>query len=288
MTKPSFSARLARYGGTLTVGERRVIDYLVDHRETAMIASAADLARAAGTSDATIIRATRRLGFAGLEALRQALADDLRRDLSLSDRLEFSLGQIRTAPGGALGDTVAILQMAMDSLAALPAGDFDAVLELLCDAPRIRLFGIGPSGYIAGYFAAQLSRMGAQALALRQTGLLFADDLQQLGPNDAVVALAYNRPYPEVTALFDQISDLALPSVLITSPGPILPDHRAAITLRVARGPRDGISMHAATLALIEALLVGYAGIRSADVQNSLKNLNSARTKLGTGGRVVL
>ena len=112
------------------------------------------------------------------------------------------------------------------------------------------MFGIGPSGYIAGYFAAQMARIGAEAMSLRHAGLQFGDDLRYLSQGDAVLALAYERPYPEVTALFDRASDLSLGSVLITSPGSTLPDYRAGITLRVARGSRDGISLHAATLAV--------------------------------------
>lgn len=92
--------------------------------------------------------------------------------------------------------------------------------------------------------------------------------------------LAYERPNPEVTALFDRASDLSLASVLITSPGPTLPDYRAGITLRVARGSRDGIGLHAATLAAIEGLLVGCAGRKRDAVRASLDALNEARAKL--------
>jgi len=235
----SFSRQHALHDNALSASERRVIDYLVNNREAAMIASAAELGRTIGTSDATIIRAARRLGFDGLEALRKALADDLKRDLSLSERLENSVRQVRTRADGALQQTILGLRTALDGLAALPAEDFDAVLDLLCRAPRIRLFGIGPSGYVAGYFAAQLTRMGAEATALQQTGLLFADDLQKLRAGDGVIALAYDRPYPEVSALFDRVTELGLASVLVTSPGPVLPDHRAGLTLRVmTRAPR--------------------------------------------------
>lgn len=49
--------------------------------------------------------------------------------------------------------------------------------------------------------------------------------------------------------------------------------------MRVARGSRDGIGLHAATLAAIEGLLVGYAGRKRDAVRASLDALNEARAK---------
>ena len=146
------------------------------------------------------------------------------------------------------------------------------------------MFGIGPSGHIAGYFAAQLARLGCDARALRNTGLQFADDLIGLGSGDAVVALAYDRPYPEVTALFDQAGTIGLPVILITSPGPVIPDYRADLVLRVARGQADGFGFHAGTLALLEAMVVAYAGEQPETARASLRQLNDLRAHLSGAG----
>jgi len=48
----------------------------------------------------------------------------------------------------------------------------------------------------------------------------------------------------------------------------------------VARGRADMLSMHTATLGLIEALLVGIATQRPRETLSSLKSLNDAREKL--------
>jgi DNA-binding MurR/RpiR family transcriptional regulator len=282
MTQPvSFADRLARANGRFTPAERKVINFLQEHRESAIIASAAKIGRSAGTSDATVIRTARQLGFSGLDALRRALAVDLRRDLTLAERLDNSLDGVEPTTDTALGQVIRIVR---DSLGRLEAGSFagafDAALPIICRPGRKLIFGIGPSGFLAGYFVEQLGRLGADALALRNTGLQFADDLQKLRKGDAIVALAYDRPYPEITALFDRAVGLALPSILITSPSPVIPDHRADVTLRVARGQSDGFSLHAATLTLIEALIIGYAGQNRASVRRNLEALNNTRRGL--------
>ncbi len=284
MDSLSFSEQLSGAGDALTPAERRVIDYLLKNRETALVISAADMARAIGTSDATVIRTARKLGFPGLEALRRALAGDLRRDLSLSERVSNALRQSGGGAAGALTQSIEILRATLDALEQSDPADLEAAVAILCAARRVHIFGIGPSGHIAGYFATQLARLGCDARALRHTGLQFADDLIGLGPGDAVLALAYDRPYPEVTALFDHALAQKLPVVLMTSPGPVLPDYRADLVLRVARGRSDGFGLHAGTLALVEAIAMAYAARQPDQARENLNRLNELRRRLSGEG----
>jgi DNA-binding MurR/RpiR family transcriptional regulator len=277
----SFTEQLTRINTSFTPTEQRVVDYLQSNRETAIIASAAELARRADTSDATVIRTTRRLGFANLDALRRALMLDLQRDLTLAERLDNSLGRVGTTPAAVLEQTIHVLRESLNRLESIaPSQDFETVVQILCAPGRKIIFGIGPSGYLAGYFAAQLNRMGADAQALHDTGLQFADDILRIHKGDSIIALAYDRPYPEITALFDCAVDQSLRRVLITSPSPIIPDRRADITLYVDRGQSDGFSLHAATLVLIEALIVAYAGENRDAVHRNLERLNRSRQQL--------
>jgi len=274
----------------LTVAERRVVAFISANPERAIMASAVVLARAAKTSDATVNRMVKRLGFGGLEGMRRALAMDLRADLTLADRLSSSLADVGAdvglteaggKPASILAKIVAIQRAALDGMEAGIAPElFEAFLTAICGSGRKLVFGIGPSGHLAGYFAQQLVRLGAEALALGNTGLKFADDLMQLRPTDVVIALAYDRPYPEITALFDRAIALDIPRLLITAPGHLVPDPRADIVLHVPRGRSGGFGLHAATLALIEVLVVGYAERHRDTVLEALENLNGFRRSL--------
>jgi len=280
-TNASFSDRLAHATPPLSPAEQRVAEYVASHRERAIMASAVELAEATATSDATVIRTARRLGFSSLNALRRALANDLQRDLTLAERLENSLERVGELGDSALTGTLAVLREALDQLeSGAVAADFAAALDILCATKRVLVFGIGPSGFMAGYFAGQIHRLGGEAMALQNTGLRFADDVLNLRVGDCVIALAYDHPYPEITALFDRATELALPTILITSPSRSLPEHRAHLTLPVPRGQSDGFSLHAATMALLESLIVGYAGRNRQQGRDSLERLNRARQSL--------
>ena len=282
MNEKGFSERIGALAGDVTPVEARVIDYLAANRETALHASAARIAAAAGTSDATVIRTARKLGYDSLDALRRALADDLRRDLTLTERMANEVARARG--GSPLTGAAAALRGSLDAIEALDPAQVVRVVAGLGAARRVHVFGIGPSGYVAGYFAAQLVRLGIDARALTGTGLQFADDLVGLAGRDMVVALAYDRPYREVRALFDRVGALGLTSALLTATGGRLPDLRATITLRVPRGRPEGFSMHAGTLALIEGLLIALSVAEPERTRAALEALNTVRRAVSGDG----
>ena len=282
MNEMRFSERISDFTGKATRVEARVLAYLAANRETALHASAAQIAAAVGTSDATVIRTARKLGYDTLDALRRALADDLRRDLTLTERMANEVARARGR--SPLSGAAAALRGSLDAIEALDPAQVAQVVEGFGAARRVHVFGIGPSGFIAGYFAAQLARLGVDARALTRTGLQFADDLVGLAAGDMVVALAYDRPYPEVRALFDRVGELGLTSVLLTATGGRLPDARATLTLRVPRGRPEGFGMHAGTLALIEGLLIALSVAEPARTRAALEALNHARQAVSGDG----
>jgi len=276
----SIAARLEQ-ATALTQSEARVATYLAAHRQEAMFASAQDLGAATRTSDATVIRTVRKLGFAGLDEMRRLLGREMQDELELSDRMDRSVARIAAEGADALAALVNLHATTLEALRD-PAthADFARALDVVAGQGRIVAFGIGPSGHLAAYFAAQLSRIGADALALTATGLGFADDLGRLRPGDRVIALAYGRAYPEITALFDRAGELGLPRVLITAPGGVPPDTRAEHTLFVPRGQSDAFALHAGTLLVLEALVLGVAGRHQTRANDALARLNSARRRL--------
>ena len=125
-----------------------------------------------------------------------------------------------------------------------------------------------------------VNRFGIDGITLTQTGLLFADDLLRLRPGDVVVALAYTRVYPELEALLHRATALDLATILVSdSLGKTL-RKRVELVLPVERGQIDRLSMHTATLALFEALLVGVAARRPTDTIRNPKMLNDLRVAL--------
>jgi DNA-binding MurR/RpiR family transcriptional regulator len=278
----SFADRIAERARDLSPAEQRVAHYFQSHREEVLIASAATLAAKIGTSDATIVRTTRGLGFAGLAALRRALADELRASsLSPAERLTRTLGAVGSSLRAAFETTLDTHLRCLEGLRQMISPQhFEKVVDGIIAARRIVVFGIGPSSAMALYLVMQLGRFGLDAIALTNTGLLFADDVRKLRKGDLVLILAYGRLYAELMALLGEIERRHLRSFLITDTLDTALHDRVSLVLRVPRGRADQLSMHTATLGFIETVLVGIATRRPSETLMNLKELNDAREKL--------
>ena len=278
---PSFDERVTERIAQMSPAEQRAARFFQENREEVLIASAAALAAQTATSDATVVRAAKALGFSGLEELRRSLADEMRGALSPAERLTRTLGEVGNTPAAAFAATLDIHQQSLDSLRrSITPERFEKAVDCIAAARRVVAFGLGPSAAIANYLVTQLRRFGADAISLTQTGLLFADDLQRLRPGDLVLMLAYGRVYAELAALLDDIDRLGLTSLLVTDTLAATLRDRVGLVLTVPRGHADMLSMHTATLGFLEAVLVGIATKRPDRTLAALQELNEARAKL--------
>jgi DNA-binding MurR/RpiR family transcriptional regulator len=274
-------ARLDASRERLRPTELRVAQFLRDNREEVLVSSASALAARTNTSDATVIRTVKAIGYAGMAEIRQGLASELRADLSLASRMARTLDEVGDAPVGSFALTLQRHQEALERLQQdIRPALFRAVVDQIVSAPRIFIFGIGPSSAMASYFSLQLGRFGLDAASLTDTGLLLADGLHRLKRADLLILLAFGRPYREVAALIGHAEVLGLGTILITDALGSKLSRRVDHILPVQRGRVDALSLHTATLALIETLLVGIAAKRPSETVASLKKLNSLRTKV--------
>ncbi|HZS83814.1 MAG TPA: MurR/RpiR family transcriptional regulator [Stellaceae bacterium] len=278
---PSFDERVAERFDRMSPAEQRVVRYFQENREQVLIASAAALAGKAETSDATIVRTTKALGFSGLDELRRTLADELRTSLSPAERLTRTLGEVGNSLSAAFQTTIEIHLQSLESLRrSVPTEQFEKAVGSIIGARRVLVFGLGPSSAMAAYLVIQLARFGLDAISLTNTGLLFADDLRKVRKGDLLIILAYGRVYAELDALLDEVRRDKVTSLLLTDTLAAKLRHRVDLVLSVARGRADMLSMHTATLGLIEALLVGVATKRPRETLASLEELNKVREKL--------
>jgi DNA-binding MurR/RpiR family transcriptional regulator len=280
----SISARIEAAWPTAGPAERKVLAYFRDYREEVLIASAADMAAKIATSDATVIRTVRAIGFPGLDPFRRAIADELRASQTPAARMQRTLTVVGQDIASSLRQTIDVHIAALEAVRAdTRVEHFASVVDTLLAARRVVVFGIGPSGCLAEYFGLQVRRFGLDAIALTHTGLLFADDVKRLRAGDAVLMLAYSRVYDELAVLLERCEQLELPRVLVSDTLVEELRGRMTETLTVARGQSDMLSLHAATLGLLECILVGIAVRRPTGTLDSLTELNRLRSE--TTGR---
>jgi len=277
MTTDDFAARLQARIATLPRTTRRVAQYFAQHPLEVISRSASELGATMGTSDATIVRAAQALGYAGLSDLKRALTASLT-SATPSDRFSQTIGVGRT-------DARRVLERALASQAKIVAelseeqgrAALEAIALGLASAPRIVLFGLGPTAHIAAYGAQMLRRHGREAIVLHTPGTGMADDLLTLRDGDAMLVFAYGAPYPEVSAAMAEA--LALNSVvaLVTDSARSQLAQYADLIAIVPRGESSGMAMHGATMVWLEALLAMMAALDIARTRAGLQKLERLR-----------
>ena len=91
-----FRDRFAARFDTISPAERAVAQFFLNNREDVLVSSAAAIARQTGTSDATVVRTAKALGFQGLEDMRRALAQEIRQGISPAARMASTIAEAGT------------------------------------------------------------------------------------------------------------------------------------------------------------------------------------------------
>ena len=210
------SALTVKLESLLTRGkgtEQRIAKFLLEYRDSLVAMNAAELAREAGVSSASVIRFARQMGYRGypefkvdyLSDEKQHKAESLYGNLSRND----DTAQI-IAKSGQL-----FISAIEKSLELLEPAAVDAVAQKLVEANRIVLFGIGSSAIVANDIFHKFIRVNKSAL--------FSPDLHvqlsysaNLGDGDLAIAVTARGNTPEVNRMLKSAHDNGCTTIALT------------------------------------------------------------------------
>jgi len=166
MTAPT-SVRARGLLPSLSPAEQRVARVVIDERATAARLTITELAERAQSSESTVIRFCRAMGFAGYSELRLTLAAEAGRardadgdetvasDISESDDLTQVVRKIAFADARAVEETASQIDIVV----------LEQVVALIAAARRVDIYGVGASAFVASDFQHKLHRIGRVAFA---------------------------------------------------------------------------------------------------------------------------
>lgn len=208
--------RVAAKAEELTSTERRVAEYMAQNPDVAATSSASELAQATGTSDATVVRTARSLGYTGLPELRREVIDTVVGRRDPAHVLGHRLG--RLAENGndldrVIEDSVAMLQ---ELSVRTDPDQWTAAVEALSGARQVFSYGIGPAGCVAEYLTIMLNRIGVSSRSSTVTGVRLADALLGIAQGDTVVVFAPLRRFREIDVVLQHARSVNAKTVVAT------------------------------------------------------------------------
>ncbi|SKA24346.1 MurR/RpiR family transcriptional regulator [Consotaella salsifontis] len=162
-SQPPLIARIRSHAPTMTRALERVASFVLADPHAVLYKSITELADEAESSEASVIRFCRELGYHGFQNFKLALAHEL-----------ATLQQ--PAPSGTPGDIVQeLVETAQTALQEterlLDRKTIEAVSALLMSARHVEIFGVAASAITAQYLEYKLSRLGIHAHSPRDAHL---------------------------------------------------------------------------------------------------------------------
>ena len=257
---PTLQERVAARIGTLTATEHRVAEYLSTHPQEAAFSSAEELGRATGTSDASVVRTAKALGFDGLPGLKRSLQGHLQSLLTPANRLSASLETVGDGPEAVLSATLRDhIERLTQAERSIDSADFRRAVELIDQARETVICGMAGLDGVSEYIASHLTRIGHRARAASDTGYRLADRLLLITPEDVVIVIGHNRITRETRVILDHCAAAGVSVILLTDTlGEALRDE-VAVVLSAPMSRPGTFTSQATVLILLEALTIAVA-----------------------------
>ncbi|WP_439628780.1 MurR/RpiR family transcriptional regulator [Shinella sp.] len=209
--------RLQQHKSKLSRSELAVAEYLAATPIDILIfQSAEDIAVKSGTSDATVIRAARRLGFTGLPELKRLSSRSMAKSVPtterLSQRFRATGDDLRTISKRVFATVHEIMTSSEEKL------DIDSLshaMQIIDRADTVWCLGMGRSEVEAKHCAIALSRIGLRTRHSGASGFALANELIDLRADDVVILFHTARDTAELKLIVRQLTDLGCRIVLV-------------------------------------------------------------------------
>ena len=270
---------------SLSRAERQVADYLAAHTQDIIFLSAVQIANATNTSDATVIRTAKMLGFSGLPELKHAVGSQLLQTTHPANRLAKKITTMASNEPDKMME--AVVDEAGEQLREMSrvfdSEQFDAAVQAIESAQTVMTFGVGISRVVAEYLSMRLNRIGLRADLASGMGFALADDLLRLREGDALVIIAPGRFVSEVKILMERAKALHIPIVLITDSLHVQIADQVHAHLRAPMSVNKLTGEILAASIVVDALLLALAKKLECRATASYQTLTSLRRKFNNG-----
>jgi DNA-binding MurR/RpiR family transcriptional regulator len=166
---------------------KKIADYILQNLEKATFSSLMEISKDIGTSDASIIRFAKEIGYKGYQDLRQSLIWYIRRIIYPSQKLSFHFNE--NGQSHPLIETVMEkdVDYIIKTISKIDTDDFDTLVQFICSAKRIFCMGWGMSSFLAEYLAFNLRFLSYQAIDVTRERRPLIQQILPMDKNDILI-----------------------------------------------------------------------------------------------------
>lgn len=272
----------ARYH-QLPPSQHAVARFIDENREEVLHHTALDIAAATHTSDATVIRTVKTLGFAGLRELKNIIGHSLAPAANLTESMAIIARDVNAGI-----DRVLATNHLVSELLSRPDNRHAITLAvaLISDASNVAVLGLGNCSALAKYSARMFGHAGIHALAINRSGMRMAEQLCRLQCSDMMLIIAGQlSAYEELSGL-REAKRLGIPVVVIDYASNTRLNKEADAVITIPCAPAsNGLNPHSPIMLCLDMLLLSVAETRAQHTINTLKQINDLHRKISRHNR---
>ena len=201
----------------LSSSESKLATFTLDSPNAVRDLSSQELANVVGVSQSSVVKFAQKLGYKGYPAFKLAVIDSLNKEtpntqihgkITLSDGFEQMADKLVASKISVLNETRNLNEMLA----------FERAVELLKNARRVMICGVGGSALVSKDFAYKLQKLGISAIA-EADGHVQLALAATFGENDVVVAISESGTTSEVANVVTEAKRNHTPVISITKYG---------------------------------------------------------------------
>ena len=260
---------------SLTATEQRIADYILEHREETINASAQSLAESIDTSAAALIRFSQKLGYKGFTALKVDLAkdndeqdEDFDEMIKEEDSIETLIRKAQFTNQRTLNETYKLIN----------PQHLQKAIEALQRAETVYLLGVGGSGIVCNDLLHKLSRINYNVVYHEDPHILLAR-CAHMKEKDAVIAISYSGETDLINTAVKYAKQTGAATIAVTQFNPKSTLSRLSdIALHVPLEEKElrlgAIASRTSSLMITDLL---YFGVAKADIAKTKRDIVKTR-----------
>lgn len=246
----------------LARAEQRVANIVLADPASISRRSITDVAEAAGTSETTVTRFCKAIGVGGYPELRIALAADTARTTTRERELGGDIGPDDTM--SAIIDKIAFAdaKAVEETAGQLDAGALENLVDVLANARRIDVYGVGASAFVGLDMQQKLHRIGLTCFSWSDTHNALTS-AAVLRAGDVAVGISHTGSTSETVEALREARRRGATTAAITnfarSPITEVADHVLTTAARETTYRSGATASRIAQLTVIDCLFIGVA-----------------------------
>ncbi|MET8994506.1 MurR/RpiR family transcriptional regulator [Amycolatopsis sp. Hca4] len=267
----------------LARAEQRVAKVVLDDPASVARRSITEVALAANTSETTVTRFCKAVGVGGYPQLRIALAADTARtearttrnlggEIGPEDDLAAVIGKVSFADARAVEETADQLEVAT----------LERVIEVVANAGRVDVYGVGASAFVAADLQQKLHRIGRVCFAWSDTHIMLTS-AAVLSPGDVAIGVSHTGATTDTVEALRVAREHGAITIAVTnfprSPITEVADHVLTTAARETTFRSGATASRIAQLTVIDCLFIGVA---QRHMDASVSALDATRDAVGS------